>query len=219
MKTLCVAIALGLFSLNFISRDSVEEQQLRISEFERILKSSQSIVAVDSVRTNAIERTVAIIGRFNSEMSSEMKYRLADEIYNMSVKYPNLDVDLICATITHESGRTWDPKAVSRAGAMGLMQIMPPTGRWLAQYEGIDYTSDEEILFNPIYNIRMGTRYLSYLIHAYDLEGGLAAYNGGWKRVELWLANDRADEMLYRETRNYVPFVLKLYDEFKGVTL
>ena len=137
----------------------------------------------------------------------------------MSVKYPNLDVNLICATITHESARTWDPKVVSKAGAMGLMQIMPATGKWLSKYEGISWTGAEEVLFDPIYNIRLGTRYLSALIETYDLEGGLAAYNGGDKRVKLWLANDKADGILWPETRAYIPFVLNLYDEFKSKSL
>ena len=50
-------------------------------------------------------------------------------------------------------------------------------------------------------------------------EGGLAAYNGGDKRVKLWLANDKADGILWPETRAYIPFVLNLYDEFKSTSL
>ena len=46
------------------------------------------------------------------------------------------------------------------------------------------------------------------------LEGGLAAYNGGGSRVRRWLARDKQDNVLYRETRLNVPFVLKLYGEF-----
>ena len=99
------------------------------------------------------------------------------------------------------------------------MQIMPATGKWLSKYEGISWTGDKEVLFNPIFNIRLGTRYLSALIETYDLEGGLAAYNGGHKRVKLWLANDKADGILWPETRDYIPFVLNLYDEFKSKSL
>jgi len=67
------------------------------------------------------------MNRFNKEMPAAKKQAIADEILEMTLKYPNLDVDLICATITHESDRSWNPKIVSKAGAMGLMQIMPRT--------------------------------------------------------------------------------------------
>lgn len=133
----------------------------------------------------------------------------------MSVKYTNLDVDLICATITHESALTWNPEIKSHAGAIGLMQIMPATGMYLARFEEITWTSAEEILEDPIYNIRMGSRYLSTLISYYDLEGGLAAYNGGEKTASRWLANNKADGILYAETRDYIPAVKKLYKKFQ----
>jgi len=152
-------------------------------------------------------------------MPSGMKYEIADEIYNMSVKYTNLDVDLICATITHESGSTWEPEVVSEAGAMGLMQLMPALGLWIAHYEGITWTSPEEVLFNPIYNIRIGSRMLSTFINMYDLEGGLAAYNGGEKRAAIWIANNKADGILWSETSNYIPYILKYYQQYKTLTL
>ena len=53
------------------------------------------------------------------------------------------------------------------------------------------------------------------MIEMYDLEGGLAAYNGGGKRAALWLANNKADGILWAETQDYIPYVLKLYAEFR----
>jgi soluble lytic murein transglycosylase len=190
-----------------------------VAEVETVALSLSEIHLVDINRQQAHQKVLQIIDRFNEEMSIEMKRAIADEVFEMSVKYPNLDVDLICATITHESGRTWDPKVVSNAGAMGLMQIMPNTGSWLSKYERIKWTTNEEILFNPIYNIRLGSRYLSALIETYDVEGGLAAYNGGPKRARMWLASNKADGILWNETQNYIPNVLKLYDEYKDSTL
>ena len=172
----------------------------------------------DSYQNNE-KKIVTIMNRFNKEMPPAMKQAIANEILEMTLRYSNLDVDLICATITHESARSWNPKVVSKAGAMGLMQIMPRTGKWLARFEGVEWTSTEAVLFDPIYNIRLGTRYLSKLIKTYDLEGGLAAYNGGWKRAKKWLANDKADGILWAETRSYIPNVLKLYDEYRSTTL
>jgi len=218
MKLLSLTILTSLLSLNFLT-GNLSVQQNRISDFEKSLRTVEGVLQVDFVRQSSNQKVLRILNRFNPGLQKDLQQGIADEIYKMSVKYPNLDVNLICATITHESARTWDPKVVSKAGAMGLMQIMPATGKWLSKYEGISWTGDKEVLFNPIFNIRLGTRYLSALIETYDLEGGLAAYNGGDKRVKLWLANDKADGILWPETRAYIPFVLNLYDEFKSTSL
>ena len=218
MKLLIIAILTSLLSLNvWVGNSSV--QQNKISDCEQSLRTVEGVMQVDFVRRTSNQKILKILDRFNPGLKNDLKQEIANEIYQRSIKYPNLDVDLICATITHESGRTWDPKVVSKAGAMGLMQIMPATGKWLSKYEGISWTGDEEVLFDPINNIRLGTRYLSALIETYDLEGGLAAYNGGDKRVRMWLKHDKADGILWPETRAYIPFVLNLYDEFKSTSL
>ena len=72
------------------------------------------------------------------------------------------------------------------------------------------------MLFDPVRNIRMGCRYLSMLIEVYHIDGGLAAYNGGSDRAERWLASGRNDEVLFEETRGYIPAILKLYDTYKN---
>jgi len=214
MRSWIVVLFVGGLSLNFVSNQAGHQQP--VSRIEHSVRDLTEIVEVDRERSATVRKITRIIERFYPDMNAAMKVNVADIIYEMSIKYPNLDVDLICATITHESARTWQPDVVSRAGAMGLMQIMPRTGKWLCKYEGIQWTTPEEILFDPVLNIRLGTRYLSALIETYDLEGGLAAYNGGGKRAEMWLATDKAEGVLWDETRNYIPLVLKLYDEFKN---
>ena len=185
-------------------------------EFEASLKSVQSFAKADNERLLKVKKVTDIIDNFNPKMAMDMTQAITTEIYNMSIKYPNLDIELICATITHESARTWNPAVVSKAGAIGLMQIMPPTGKWLAKYEDFEWQSPEKTLGNPVYNIRLGSRYLSALIETYDLDGGLAAYNGGEKRVGMWLAQNKLDTVLWPETRKYVPSVLELYDEYRN---
>jgi soluble lytic murein transglycosylase len=128
-------------------------------------------------------------------------------------------VALICATITHETARTWNPEVISFAGALGLMQIIPATGIFLSKQEGIAWTSAEEILFNPLYNVRLGCRYLDMLITDYGLEAGLAGYNGGDWQAKRWLRGGRTDSLLHRETANYVPSVLKIYREYRNTNL
>ena len=207
-----------LFSYKFVDLNRVQENP-RLRVLEKSLQDIRAAMNIDSVRQYNIQKIMKIIEKYNTNMPSGMKYEIADEIYNMSIKYTNLDVDLICATITHESGSTWEAEIVSEAGAMGLMQIMPALGLWIAHYEGITWTSSAEILFNPIYNIRIGSRMLSTFINMYDLEGGLAAYNGGEKRAAIWMANNKADGILWSETSNYIPHILKYYQEFKALTL
>ncbi len=200
------------FSYNF--RVS-QERDNQLAKLEAAFNSLRAAMNVDSVRQFHIQKIMAMIDRLNPNMEASLKYDIANEIYNMSQKYPNLDVDLIAATITQETGGTWDPGLISPSGAIGLMQIMPTTGMYVARYEGITWTDPETVLSNPIYNIRIGCRYLSSLIERYGLEGGLAAYNGGERRAAAWLSEGKKAGVLPRETENYVPSVLKLYRQAK----
>jgi len=214
MVTLAVmtCISMTSFAFRFHAFDQSTE---RMTHLERSLINLKAAMNVDTVRQFQMEKIMAIIEQYNRPMASAKKYEIAEEIYRMAIKYPNLNIDLICATITHESALTWRPEVRSQAGAMGLMQIMPATGILLAADEGIQWTSPKEILYNPILNIRLGCRYLSTLISLYELDGGLAAYNGGEKRAAMWLASGKDNRVLWEETRGYVPAVLKLYGQFQ----
>jgi len=216
LAVVVVVVAAVGFSIRYYA--SINSSRAKIEMLERAVQDLRAAMNVDSIRHAAIQKVMYIIDKYNPDMPSSEKYEIANEIYNMSMKYTNLDIDLICATITHETANTWDPNVISRAGAMGLMQIMPATGMFIAQYEGITWTSKEDVLLNPIYNIRIGSRYLASLIQMYGVDGGLAAYNGGEKRAALWIANGRADGILWSETSRYVPSVLGLYQEYRGLT-
>ncbi|MDZ7291603.1 MAG: lytic transglycosylase domain-containing protein [candidate division KSB1 bacterium] len=213
--TLVIIICISMISFAFRFY-TIDHGTDKVADLTRTLNHLKAAMTVDAVRQQQLQKVMALISRYNPEMPSEKKYAIADEIYKMCIKYPNLNIDLICATITHESAMTWRPDIRSQAGAMGLMQIMPATGVVLAADEGIPWTSPEKILYNPILNIRLGCRYLSNLISLYELDGGLAAYNGGEKRAAIWLANGKNDRMLWAETRDYIPAVLKLYQEFRN---
>lgn len=190
------------------------------AQLEREIKKLAQLIQTDCERKYNIQKIVAIINRFNNEMALSLKQEIAQEINEMTLKYPNLDIELICATITHETGRTWNPQVVSRAGAMGLMQIMPATGKLLAAKESMAWTSAREMLCNPIYNIRLGCRYLSWLLNSLnDTEGALAAYNGGMQRAAWWMRQDKSRDILWNETRNYIPSVLKLVEEYREMNL
>lgn len=100
----------------------------------------------------------------------------------------------ILAVIRAESAGRID--AVSRAGAMGLMQLMPAT--WARQRARFALGEDP---FDPRDNILAGTSYLREMYDRYGVEGFLAAYNAGPGRYEDWRAGRRA---LPSETRRYV---------------
>jgi soluble lytic murein transglycosylase len=212
-KTLAVTAIFVLGAL-FIIRYSQTVNRLRTEVVD--LKYAMN---TDSVRQHKLQKIIGIIKQYNPKMSSEEAYDIANTIHEMSIKYTNLDVDLLCAVITHESAKTWDPRIVSPAGAMGLMQIMPVTGMFLARYEEITWTEPEEVLFNPVYNIRMGSRYLSCFMQEYNLEGALAAYNGGERIAANYVANNMDKKVLWEETRNYIPAVISLYENYTARTL
>ena len=203
------------FSSKYFTQNEPENKLIEIA-----IKISDVQGAVDLIvlQRHNIEKTKKIINQFNNDMPIARKTEIANTIHEMCLKYTNLNVDLICATITHESARTWKNDVVSPAGAMGLMQIMPETGRFLADEEGISWTTPEKVLFNPINNIKLGCRYLSFLVQEYEIDGGLAAYNGGEKRAKLWLNNRKNTSdltLLWEETQVYVPTILKLYAEYQ----
>jgi soluble lytic murein transglycosylase len=191
-------------------------ESIKLRDLSRFIEESNSIAGIEIERRNTLKKIDDIITRYNESMKKVEREAISCEILAMSRKYPNLNVDFICATITHESAKTWDPRITSPVGALGLMQIMPTTGAFLATEEGIMWTSAEEILYDPIINIQLGCRYLSDLVGMYEKDGGLAAYNGGPRRAEMWLTSNRNNNILFAETRNYVPAVLKLYDEFRS---
>ncbi len=208
-------------TLSFHSQSSrtKHQQQEVIGKLQYKLSELGRIVAVEREHDKSIQKILKIIELYNPDMVYDLKMDIAEEIYEMTLQYNNLNIELICATITHESALTWDPEVVSPAGALGLMQIIPVTGYNLATQEGIPWDSAEVVLFNPIYNIRLGCRYLSSLIKAYSVDGGLAAYNGGERRAELWIRKGRVQGILHEETAFYVPSILRIYETFKQITI
>ena len=218
------SVFISLFIITLCTLFLAESGHLKSSSptFDQLsnnLTANKQLIYIDLNRRTSVKKIKTIISRYNKSMPESNKSAIAHEIYIMSEKYPHLNVDFVCATITHESARTWDPKVVSKVGAMGLMQIMPTTGAFLAAEEGMDWSNPEDVLSDPIKNIRLGCKYLNNLVGMYEQEGGLAAYNGGPQRAEMWLAANRNYDILYRETRNYIPAVLKLYNQFRSESI
>ena len=111
-----------------------------------------------------------------------------------------LQSDFVFAVIWTES--KFNPSAVSKVGAKGLMQLMPDTYEWLCSLRRDD-TGD---LFDPAVNIEYGCYNLSLLLERYDFEWvAIAAYNAGRTRVDGWLADGiDKNSIPFEETRRFV---------------
>lgn len=147
-----------------------------------------------------------------------------------AAKEAEIDPYLVLSVIRQESSFKKD--AVSKAGALGLMQIMPQTGRSLARSLGLR-RFERHSLFDPEVSIRLGSRYLGDQVRAFaegstreiDYELGLAAYNAGSHNARRWveqLPHQDPDAFVeripYRETRLYVKLVLKNYTIYKALS-
>jgi soluble lytic murein transglycosylase len=122
----------------------------------------------------------------------------------------NLDPALLSALILEES--RFQVEALSPAGARGLMQVMPQTGRQIAGELKVRSFSEDQ-LYDPAVNIRLGSWYFARMLEEFEgkVHLALAAYNAGPRAVRKWLAgfgSSAEDEFVenipYTETRNYV---------------
>jgi soluble lytic murein transglycosylase len=147
---------------------------------------------------------VGIIGENINKTVHPLKYGDIVEYYSQQYDVPE---PIIYAVIKTES--SFEPDAVSPAGAIGLMQITPATFEWLCSKTG--ETPDLRLLKDPDTNIRYGTYFLSLLHHEFRAwETVYAAYNAGRTRVKGWLDseeynnNGRLKNIPIKETREYV---------------
>ncbi|MHB8726455.1 MAG: transglycosylase SLT domain-containing protein [Casimicrobiaceae bacterium] len=127
-----------------------------------------------------------------------------DQAISVAAKANTIQAALVRAVIVVESG--FNPRAVSKKGAIGLMQLLPAT----AKRYGV------KNIYDPEQNIRAGAHYLSDLLTRFgsNLELALAAYNAGEDAVERYGRHVPP----YRETMSYVPSVMKVYQRLMDQT-
>lgn len=131
-----------------------------------------------------------------------------------------VDPFLVAAIIKNESN--FEHKAVSGVGAVGLMQIMPETGRWIAEQMGLEEYKDSD-LYQTKTNIRMGCWYLGELEHEFKNNMALVmiAYNAGRGQTHEWMEKNGWDydfndikAIPFPDTREYVSRVLQDRDKY-----
>ncbi len=136
-----------------------------------------------------------------------------------------LDPYLVSGLIREES--LYQAQAVSRVGALGLMQLMPYTAKRVGKRLGLDPTFFvRQGLFEPEHNIQLGVHYLGTLLGQFqdNLIYSVAAYNAGPKAVQQWItkhgrhpAEEFVELIGYRETRGYVKRVIRSYRIYRMV--
>jgi len=158
-------------------------------------------------------------GRFIDKEISRLMYPegYSGLIMRYACEY-GLDPDLIYALIREESW--FNEHALSTAGAVGLMQLMPYTAVSILN----DPDLKRETLFEPERNISLGTRFFSDMVRRFEgnMILAVASYNAGPVVVERWIREREGFEMdefiediPYRETREYVKKVFKSYMEYR----
>jgi hypothetical protein len=181
------------------------------SNYEIYLEKLQSISAsVDyqSKKKIIVLKSRDFIMKSNPKILIDNAYKIAELNYELCERY-NQDPILILALQYYES--RFDSLAISSAGAVGLCQIWPSTGRLLANGLGIQY--HETILKNSRINVLMCVYYLNNLFSIYnDVRFVLAEYNGG-PRNAYFLRIGSND--ISSETKQYVNAVILLYNKLK----
>ncbi|MBV4419548.1 lytic transglycosylase domain-containing protein [Clostridium tyrobutyricum] len=133
----------------------------------------------------------------------------------------DLDPYMVMAIIKTESG--FKENVRSNKNAIGLMQITPDTAEWAAQRMTIN-NFNEDMLYDPEFNIKMGCWYISDLKSEFNnnMNLVLAAYNGGRGNVKKWLNNSNhsydgknLDYIPFKETDKYVKKVKVSYKVYK----
>ncbi|MFQ5657371.1 MAG: tetratricopeptide repeat protein [Candidatus Methylomirabilales bacterium] len=186
---------------------------IRANEFEKVVKIARN--AVYTLVKNG--RRDEVLTTFGGFLYPRGFWTWVDQYANETP----LDPYFVTAVIREESA--FSPTAVSRAGARGLMQLMPKTASRVANQIDLERPLD---LDDPGPNIALGTRYLARLHQQFEgnLVLTLAAYNAGPHAVRRWLMNlplqdieTFIEEIPYRETREYVKRVLGSYNRYRSL--
>jgi len=186
-------------------------------------------------RQGQLRPAITAMKRAYPEYVTENGDQLPDEVWKILVPIRFQDlltasataagVDPALAAAITEQESTFDPGAVSGAGAHGLMQLMPPTGRALARGVGIKRLQIPQ-LHDPVIGLKLGTLYLREMIDRFGgkVERAVAAYNAGPHRVAVWnlarpgmSAEEFVDSIPFSETRVYVMTVLAAQEQYRRI--
>ena len=173
------------------------------------------IIALSFLAAFAVDMVFSVVERsMHPDDYREIVEKYAEEY--------NIPPYIIFAVIDVESD--FDSNAISSAGAVGLMQMMPSTFEWLTSSDHLGENLPFDRIYDPEVSIRYGTYYLRYLFEKfYNWDTVFAAYNGGEGNVAKWLADREYSDaegnlttIPFEETRKYVKKVNKAMDYYKN---
>lgn len=145
---------------------------------------------------------VLFLGVCSFNLMFPLRYKSYIKEYS---KAENLNATMVASLIKTESN--FNKNAVSKKGAIGLMQILPSTGKWICETY-FDFDFYESMLYEPETNIKIGAKYLSYLFTKFDDEVAvLACYNAGEGVVKNWIGENKMlkkTQIQFEETQKYV---------------
>jgi soluble lytic murein transglycosylase len=210
-------------ALRSIAFDASAELELRAAyattgEPRLLLEAAQAAVAAGHVGA-AIVTVRQIYPQLDARPFGEVPHDVWAAAYPLpfgtSIRqwstHAGIDPMLTAGLIRQESA--FSPEAQSNKNAIGLMQLLPKTARRLAKTAKVKYSRAS--LFDPDYNVRLGTIYVSGLKKDFgSVESALAAYNAGEERVAFWTTGQTyrdmaefVDSIPFTETRDYVEIV------------
>ncbi|MEF2968405.1 lytic transglycosylase domain-containing protein [Paenibacillus sp. M1] len=146
-----------------------------------------------------------------------------EEIRHHADNY-GVDPLMIAAIIKVESN--YKPGAESKKGALGIMQIMPDTAKWIMKQARLEEVPLERVKRETGTNIELGSWYLKFLSKKFDgnMTAVIAAYNAGQSNVENWISSGKWDGRLetaknipFGETRHYVQRVSHYYEQYSNL--
>lgn len=194
-----------------------QESQARV-EWNHATRSidTEKLIAAAHVAKGQAWHNQAIVSSIGAGHWDDLKLRFPmgwQDLFIRESKRNNIDSYWSLALARQESALR--PTAVSRANAMGLMQLLPSTAKRVARQKGVKYRRRSDLL-KPEVNIRLGTSYMASMHRKFgNMAYASAAYNAGPHRVERWLKErpnldlDAWIETIpFSETRQYVKNVL-----------
>ena len=173
---------------------------------------AQAIRIIIAVVLCVAAAVFVVLGAVNAPLMLPSAKSYAPQVKQYATEY-GLDAHMVLAIAAAES--SFDPTAVSSAGAVGLMQIMPATAKWICEREGWTYAP--AILTDATCSLRLACCYLAYLSTMFEGEWLLAAYNAGEGAVRAWQKEGLTPaDIPYAETRHYVRKVTKLAKAYRA---
>ena len=218
-----------VYLLNDLKKTKYTKHILRHLANDNIDKGSEILAAKLATEISRFDFAIQVskIASYQKRFHNKYNYPIISTPKKVSTrKIP--EAAFILSIIRQES--EFDTSAHSRAGAKGLMQLMPYTAKTVAKQAKMAY-SKSKLTRSPKYNIKLGSHYIAGLLLEYEgaYPFAIAAYNAGPKRVKYWKKINKNPQkgqidyvdwielIKFKETRNYVQRVLENYNVYRYI--